>query len=370
MRPIHVGVIGCGYWGPQLIRNLHDLAGCELTMVADARPERLDVVKRQFPSVRLTTDHRRLLDDQSIESVVIATPVRTHYMLAKEALECGKHVLVEKPLAASISEAEELVAIADARDLRLMVGHTFEYNPAVEELRSLMEVGEIGRVHYIDMARLNLGLYQKDVNVLWDLAPHDLSILLYILQEDPITVSAHGNGCIRSDLHDVAYLELLFPHGVMAHIHVSWLEPCKVRRVTIVGDRKMVVYNDVSVEEKLKIYDKGVATPVSSDSYAENLLSYRLGNITSPRIAWKEPLSVECAHFVEAVRTGTRPRSDGRSGLRIVRILERADQSLAHDGVRVNIAQGYTEVRPAPPAPMTNGHTHLHTIPTLAATSG
>lgn len=340
---VGVGVIGCGYWGPRLIRDFCELPAVDMLMAADLSHERRCRIEQQFPQVRTTTNHEELLADPEIEAVVIATPIRTHYALAMQALQSGKHVLVEKPLAASVAEAEELIACAEERNLRLMVGHTFEYNPAVEALRELVQDGTLGKVRYIDTARLNLGLFQKDINVLWDLAPHDISILLYILGEEPISVSARGRSYVRPHVEDVAYLELLFPNNVMAHIHASWLEPCKVRRVTVVGSQKMVVYNDVSAEEKIRIYDKGISIPEQTDTYAEFQLSYRYGGISSPYIDWSEPLRLECSHFVDCIRTGARPRSDGWSGLRVVRILERADTSLALGGQRINVARGHVE---------------------------
>jgi predicted dehydrogenase len=226
--------------------------------------------------------------------------------------------------------------------LCLMVGHTFEYNPAVQHLRKLVLGGELGNIHYIDAARLSLGLFQEDVNVLWDLAPHDISILRYVLGAEPISVRAHGNGYVRSHIQDVAYMELYFPNNVMAHVHVSWLEPCKVRRITVVGDKKMVVYNDVSAEEKIKIFDKGVSLPAAK-TYAEFQLSYRYGNIVSPRITWQEPLQLECRHFVDCIGSGVTPQSDGWSGLQVVRILERANQSLALGGMRIRVDDGRVE---------------------------
>lgn len=368
MTPLRLGVIGCGYWGPHLIRNFHELPTAEVRMVADMQEDRRTRIQRQFPQVQTTASHEDVLADPTIEAVVVATPIRTHYALAKQALQSGKHVLVEKPLAASVAEAEALVALAAARDLRLMVGHTFEYNPAVEELRRLVQDGKIGKVRYIDAARLNLGLFQKDINVMWDLAPHDISILLYVLGAEPLTVSARGSGYVRPDIADVAYIELTFPDNVVANVHVSWLEPCKVRRVTVVGDQKMVVYNDVSAEEKIKVYDKGVSLPVASPTgtFSDFQMSYRYGDIISPRVAWQEPLHAECSHFVDSIRSGQRPRSDGQVGLRVVRILERADQSLALGGLRVAVQQDRDAA--THPAHLLEGHTVRQ--PALSARRG
>jgi predicted dehydrogenase len=356
MAPVGVGVIGCGYWGPKLIRNFYDLATAQVRMVAELQPERRGQLERQFPGVQTTANHDDVLADPAIEAVVIATPVRTHYTLAQQALAGGKHVLVEKPLAASMAEAAELVALSEERNLCLMVGHTFEYNPAVEELRRLVQSETLGKIHYIDTARLNLGLFQQDINVMWDLAPHDISILLYLLNMDPLTVSARGNGCVRPSIYDVVYLELCFPGNITAHVHVSWLEPCKVRRVTVVGDRKMAVYNDVAVEEKIKIYDKGVSLPATPGVPGEFQMSYRYGDIVSPRVVWQEPLRVECSHFVDCIRTARRARSDGRAGWRVVRILERAEQSLTHGGLRIGVADGYADLPAALVGGSGNGH--------------
>jgi len=248
----------------------------------------------------------------------------------------GKDVLVEKPLAASTAQALELIRLARERERVLMTGHTFLYNPAVEELRRLVQSGELGRVYYVDTARLSLGLFQRNLNVIWDLAPHDVSILFHLLGRIPRAVSARGSTCVRPDIHDVAYLELQFDGGLSAQIHVSWLDPAKVRRITIVGDRKMVVYNDVSPAEKIRIYDKGVEAPVT-DSFGEFQLSYRQGQVTIPHIPWQEPLRLECEHFVECVRTRRVPRTSGLQGLAVVSVLEAADRSLASGGVRVPV---------------------------------
>jgi predicted dehydrogenase len=346
-RRIKVGVIGCGYWGPQLIRNIHEMAGAELVGVADTKPERLEFVRRHYPEVKLFSSHTQLLD-ADVEAVVVSTPIHTHHMLAKEALSAGKHVMVEKPLAASVAESVELINIAQARNRMVMVGHTFLYNPAVQELRRLVGDGELGRIYYVDAARLNLGLFQRRANVIWDLAPHDISILMYVLGMTPVAVSARGSMCVQDDVHDVAYLELLFDSGVSAHIHVSWLDPAKVRRITVVGDKKMAVYNDVSLVEKIRVYDTGVESPVTNN-FGEFQLSYRHGQVTIPYITWQEPLRLECEHFVECIRTGADPRTDGMQGLAVVSVLEAASDSLMHGGRRVPVE--IPLLTPAAPAP-------------------
>lgn len=343
---IRVGVIGCGYWGPQIIRNLHEMPNVQLTAVADTKPERLDFVRRHYPEVKVFSSHAQLLETD-VEAVVISTPIHTHHMLAKEAINAGKHVLVEKPLAASVSEAVELISLAKASGRLLMVGHTFLYNPAVQELRRLVGDGELGRIYYVDAARLNLGLFQRRADVIWDLAPHDISILMYVLGTTPVAVSARGSACVQDDVHDVAYLELLFESGVSAHVHVSWLDPAKVRRITVVGDRKMAVYNDVSLVEKIRVYDTGVGTPMTNN-FGEFQLSYRHGQVTIPYITWQEPLRLECEHFVECIRTRSDPRTDGMQGLAVVSVLEAASNSLQHGGRRVPIE--LPALAPATPA--------------------
>jgi predicted dehydrogenase len=269
--------------------------------------------------------------------------------LAKEALDAGKHIMVEKPLAASVSEAVELIQLAEAKKRLVMVGHTFLYNPAVQELRRLVGDGELGRIYYVDAARLNLGLFQRRANVIWDLAPHDISILMYVLGMTPVEVSARGRMCVQEDVHDVAYLELLFESGVSAHVHVSWLDPAKVRRITVVGDKKMAVYNDVSQVEKIRVYDTGVETPITNN-FGEFQLSYRHGQVTIPYITWQEPLRLECEHFIECVRTGADPRTDGMQGLAVVSVLEAATASLQHGGRRVPVEM--PALTAAPPAPV------------------
>ncbi|HSR24513.1 MAG TPA: Gfo/Idh/MocA family oxidoreductase, partial [Candidatus Eisenbacteria bacterium] len=252
-----VGVIGCGYWGPHLVRNLHDMGEADLVAVSDARPQRLEHVASRYPGVRLFADHRQLLASD-LDAVVVATPIHTHHAVTRDALLAGKDVLVEKPMATSVSDGVELVELARERGRVLMAGHTFVYNPAVSELRHLVREGGLGRIYYGDAARLNLGLFQRRANVLWDLAPHDVSILMHVLGDEPVAVSARGSACVCDGVHDVCYLELQFSSGASGHIHVSWLDPDKVRRLTLVGDRRMAVFDDVSSTSKLRIYDSGV----------------------------------------------------------------------------------------------------------------
>lgn len=339
-KPGHLrfGVIGYGYWGPQLVRNLDRLSLGEVAYIADLSPERRQMAELESPSACVTAAMEDVFESD-VDAVVIATPIRTHYHLAHAALAHGKHVFVEKPLTSSSAQAEELVALAEQMGRVLMVGHTFMYNPAVEELRHLIQSGALGRVYYVDAVRVNLGLFQQDINVMWDLAPHDLSILSYVLGMYPIRVSAHGGAYVRTSVHDVVYLTLEFPGGLLAHLHVSWLNPSKVRRVTVVGDQQMAVYDDVEATEKIRIFNRGVDAPGHTSTFGEFQLSYRYGDIVSPHIRWAEPLAVECRHFAEAILEGKTPRSDGHEGLAIVRILEAADASLAADGAFVDIAE-------------------------------
>lgn len=330
MQNIRVGVLGCGYWGPKLIRNFYEIPGSDLRLVCDLRPERLEHIQNLY-GVQVTQNYQELLESD-VAAIAIATPVSTHYELAMAALEAGKDILVEKPLAANARQAREMVELAEQRGCILMAGHTFEYNPAVEYLRNLIAQGELGTVYYVNATRVNLGIFQKDINVLWDLAPHDISILLYLLNMTPLSVSARGRAYVQRGIQDVAFVTLDFPNNIMADIRVSWLDPCKIRRITVVGSRKMVVYDDVEPTEKIKIYDKGVEVPPYSDTLEEFHLSYRYGDITTPAISTEEPLKIECKHFLECVRTRQTPRSDGRSGLRVVSILEAAEHSLDNGG--------------------------------------
>jgi predicted dehydrogenase len=323
MTELRFGIIGWGYWGPKIARNLDSLPNAVITMVADSDPYRLaSLAVNQYQSwVRKTTQAEEVFCSD-VDGVVIATPVRSHYQLAKEALLHDKHVLVEKPLTANVAEAEELVALAKERGRILMAGHTFEYNPAVNELRKLVQSGDLGRIYCIEAERVNLGLFRNDINVIWDLAPHDISILLYVLGKKPEQIKVHAHPHIQPGIHDIAHLDLGFADGISAHIQVSWLHPCKIRRVTVIGDKRMVVYDDTNPAEMLKIYNKG------ADVHADPVVSYRNGEITIPYINWVEPLRMECEDFANSIRTGTQPRAHGGVGLEVVRILAAAQEEL------------------------------------------
>jgi predicted dehydrogenase len=326
---LRIGIIGFGYWGPNLARNIYELPGSSLVAIADRKEEQLKRARLKYPQVALTTDYTDLFK-MGLDGVIVSTPPKLHYQIAKECLEHDLHVLVEKPLTLRSQDAEELIELAHTKQLILMVGHTFEYNSAVHEMKKYIAQKELGEIYYIDTARLNLGLFQRDTNVLWDLAPHDISTLLYLLEQTPISVSAHGMSCVQKGVFDVAYLNLVFPNNLMAYIHVSWLDPCKVRRVTVVGSKKMAVYNDLGVEGKIKIYDKGVEAPAYTDGYSEFQYAYRSGDIVIPNFRFNEPLREECQHFLDSIINRTEPRSSGRSGLRVIKILEAAQRSMVN----------------------------------------
>lgn len=323
MTDLRFAVIGWGYWGPKIARNLESLPHAMVSIVADADAHCLEsLAVNQYQSwVRKTTEVEDVFHSD-VDGVVIATPVHTHYQLAKAALLHRKHVLVEKPLTTSVAEAEELVALAEEQQRILMVGHTFEYNPAVIELRKLVRSGDLGKIYCIEAERVNLGLFRSDINVIWDLAPHDISILLFLLGKRPEQIKVQAHAHIQSRIHDVAHLDLSYADGMAAHIHVSWLHPCKIRRVTVIGDIRMVVYDDTNPAEMIKIYNKG------ADVHADPVVSYRKGEITIPHIDWIEPLRLECEDFANAIRTGVPPRAHGGVGLEVVRILAAAQEAL------------------------------------------
>lgn len=324
---MRVGVVGCGYWGAKHVRVLHGLSDADAVAVIDRREERRTSLLRTFPG---SSSYQRLDDAiDAVDAVVIATPPTTHFPLALAAIQAGKHVLIEKPLATSAAAAQRLIDEAASRSLTLMVGHTFEYNAAVRKLRQVVQSGDLGKLYYIDTARLNLGLYQADVDVIWDLAPHDVSIVNYLLGARPTSVEAWASSHAHEQLSDLAYLRLHYaPTGITANIHVSWLYPQKVRRVTVVGSSKMAVYNDVVMEERVRIYDKGVMLPANGKSATEMPMTYRYGDITSPFIELEEPLAVQDRHFLECIRDSSRPLTDGENGLAVVQVLECAGIAL------------------------------------------
>lgn len=325
-QPVRIGVVGCGYWGSKHIRVLESLPSVEAVVAIERDDGVRKAVTNRYPRVQGVADLESAFP--LVDALVVATPPRSHAPIAHAALRHGKHVLIEKPFATTTADAADLIEEADRQGLTLMVGHTFEYNAAVWQLRDAVLSGDLGDVYYVDTARLNLGLYQPDVNVVWDLAPHDISILNYVLGSQPSEVAARGHAFANERFEDVAYLSLKYGDiGAEAHVHVSWLDPCKVRRVTVVGSRKMAVYNDVATEEKVRIFDKGVG-PAGVNGNGNAPMSYRYGDIVSPYIDFAEPLQVEDEHFIECVQTGAAPLTDGVSGFAVVAALEAAEQSM------------------------------------------
>jgi predicted dehydrogenase len=337
MNDLQIGVIGCGYWGPKLARNFRDLPGARLSSVSDLRGDRLAEIKKLYPEVSTTTNFRDLLNE-GIDAVVVATPVHTHYALVKAALLAGKHVLVEKPITSESKQAEDLVELANQKGLTLMVGHTFVYNPAVQAVRKIIQSGGLGTVYYLNATRVNLGLLQPDINVMWDLAPHDISILRYILDKDPVTVSARGAVYINTfnKLPEVVYMTLFFDGDVMANLRLSWLDPVKLRRLTVVGSNKMLVYDDIA-DNKVVLFDKGVDVPPYSVTEDEFNASYRHGEESVYHFEWVEPLRAECACFIDCIRNGAESPSSGEHGVKVLRVLETAQRSLNNGGVELKI---------------------------------
>jgi predicted dehydrogenase len=340
---MNIAVVGLGYWGPNLLRNLHEMPCVETLTACDLRVDRLEAIRRRYPAVRTTTSYDDVLGDDDVDAVLVATPVSSHHPLASAALRAGKHVFIEKPLAASCAEAESLIDLADAGGLVLMPGHTFLYSPPVMMIRSLIEAGELGEIYFVSTSRVNLGLHQPDVSVAWDLGPHDFSMLRYWLDETPGHVSAVARGCIIPTIPDVAFIDLEYASGTLAHVELSWLAPSKLRRTTIVGARKMVVYDDTS-SEPVRVFDSG-AVLRDPATFGEYTLTYRTGDILSPHVEAAEPLYRELEDFCSAIREGTVPRSSAALGLDVVRTIEAVDASLDSLGARVPIS-----VSSAPPA--------------------
>jgi len=326
-----VGVIGYGYWGPNVVRNLHSLECCEVVSVCDKNSAVLKRARRQYPGISMTTDVSDILTSPQIDAVAIVTPVWTHFALAKAALENGKHVFLEKPLTSTTEQAEELIELAERKNLRLMVDHTFLFSGPVTKIRQLVDSGVLGKLYYFDSTRVNLGLFQHDVNVIWDLAPHDLSVMDHIILEKPEAVVATG-GRHLNGLADVAFITVYFPGTVIAHVNVNWLSPVKLRTTLIGGEQKMLVWNDLDSDEKIRVYDKGVKITSKEDLDRELLVSYRSGDIWAPKIEQTEPLKVELEYFIDCIVNNRTPFNDGVAGLRVVKLLEAADQSLQRRG--------------------------------------
>jgi predicted dehydrogenase len=330
---VRIGVIGYGYWGPNLVRNLAETRDAQLAACSDLDQGRLELVRSRYPSVRTTTDYRDLVEDDGIDAIVIATPISTHYHLAKEALEAGKHVLVEKPLAPSVDECRELAELAEARGRVLLVDHTFLYTGAVRKIKELIDAGELGDIYYYDSVRINLGLFQHDTNVIWDLAPHDVSIMTYLLGAVPERVAAMGASHVNERVENIAYVTMQFSNRLLAHLHVNWLAPAKVRRTIIGGSKKMVVYDDMNMSEKVKVYDSGAWLSNDPDHIYRTMVEYRTGDMYAPKLDKAEALQVECAHFVDCIREGTPPISGAALGIQTVQVLEAANRSLKAGGM-------------------------------------
>jgi len=334
---ITVGVIGYGYWGPNLVRNFVEAPGGRVGFVTDMRAERLAHVTARYPSARVSTDYRDLINDPAVDAVAIATPVSSHFDLAMTALRAGKHVLVEKPMTATSEQALALIDEAEKRRLVLMVDHTFVYTNAVKKIRELTQGGDLGEIYYYDSVRINLGLFQHDVNVLWDLAVHDLSIMDYVLAQTPVSVSATGLAHVAGQPENIAYMTMFFDGRLIAHVHVNWLAPVKVRRTLLGGSRRMIVFDDLEASEKIKVYDRGISVNPSAENLYQMLIGYRAGDMWAPQLPLAEALQTEARHFIECINQRKTPTTDGHAGLRVVRLLEAATQSLARHGALIPV---------------------------------
>jgi predicted dehydrogenase len=339
---VNVGLVGVGYWGPNLARNINAVKNAKLAWICDSNADMLGKVSGNYPATQTCGDLATMLAAPDLDAVVVATPAKSHFDIASECLKAGKHVLVEKPLAMSSDECLKLIELAEKKSLKLMVGHVFLYSPPVLKIKDLLDSGELGDIYYAYSTRANLGQIRRDINAMWNLAPHDVSIMLYLLGDLPTLVSASGITRIQEGIEDVVFMNLTFPGGIAAHIHVSWLDPGKVRQFTLVGSKKMVVYDDVDPDAKIRILDKGV-TKVAKDSreafssFGEFQLLLRAGDVLIPKIPATEPLKVECEHFVNCIENNERPLTDGVHGLHVVRILEAAQESMGRGSVPVEV---------------------------------
>ena len=335
---INIAVIGVGYWGPNLVRNFASLgAAVRVAVLCDQDTERVQRIRQQFcPDARIVKDIADVSGDAAIDACVIATPIRTHFDIGRRMLEAGKHVFVEKPLAESVRQCRTLIELAQKKQRVLMVGHVFEYNAVVRWIKEYIEKDEFGNLLYLYSRRVNLGRIQNDINALWSFAPHDVSIVNYWLDSEPVEVSARGFSYLNPDIEDVVFVTLRYPGDIGVHMHLGWLDPLKVRQMTLVGSRKMIVYDDVSMDEKIRIYDKGVENLgdaiESPESFAKFNFQVRVGDIQIPKMTFSEPLRTECEHFIRCITDGKRPVTDGENGLRVVRVLEKAEESIKNDG--------------------------------------
>lgn len=335
---ISVGVIGYGYWGPNLVRNFNENPETSVDFVCDLDESRLKSFRSKGKHTKITANYKDLLKNSSLDLVVISTPVSTHFKIAMDALKADKHVLLEKPMTVTVEQAERLIETAEKKNLELFVDHTFIYTGAVQHIKKLISSGELGDIYYFDSVRVNLGLFQHDVNVIWDLAPHDFSVMDYLIDEKPLSVSATGASRVHGKIEDIAYVAVKFKSGLIAHFHVNWMSPVKIRRIMIGGSKKMVVFDDLSPDEKVKVYDKGVKLlDASKDKIYKNLIQYRIGDMYAPKIESTEALKSEVAHIVDCIQNNKKPLTDGMSGLNVVKLLEAAQKSLKKGGASVRI---------------------------------
>lgn len=370
-KSLNIGVVGCGYWGPNLVRNFRSIEECRVRMMCDISEERLRHLHRLYPEIEGVTSFDEMLSRPDIDAVAVATSVRHHFPMARRALEAGKHVLIEKPMASSVAECEQLIHIATARGLTLMVGHTFLYSSAVRKIKEIVDHHDIGELRYISARRLNLGLFQKDINVAWDLAPHDLSIILHIMQERPQSINCRGAAHITPGIEDVTSMTLHFTKQRSAIIHSSWHDPRKIREMTIVGSKRMIVYDDIAAQEKVKIFDVRVERPPHYDTFAGFHYAYHYGDTYSPFIQQDEPLRTECQHFLDCIRNGTVPLTGGAAGIEVVRILEASTTSLKQNGAPVSLDGVHGELNGMSLQNGTGNSTHqVQPAPALNGTHG
>ena len=332
---VNIAVVGCGYWGPNFIRNFNALEKSRVLAVCDLDKNKIGSIKAKYPHIPGTSNYDEVLSNKEIDAVVIATPPETHYQLVKKALLNNKHVLVEKPFCMKTAEAEELISISEKNNKVLMVDHTFQYSPAINKLKEVIDSGDIGKIQYIYSQRLNLGLFNPK-GVLWDLAPHDIAIILYLLNEFPEKINATAYTHIKNNVHDLAFINLHFK-DVDAHLHLSWLDPCKTRKIVVVGSKKMIVYNDTDLVERIKIYDRSVLHKESYDSFGEYFLTYNYGDIHIPIISNEEPLKLACLHFLDCIEKNKKPLSDGKNGRDVVKIIESAEESIRQNGADIKL---------------------------------
>ncbi|MBU0728535.1 MAG: Gfo/Idh/MocA family oxidoreductase [Proteobacteria bacterium] len=339
---INIAIVGCGYWGPNIIRNFNSLKDCKVKTICDLSEERLAHMKTLYPAAETTKDYEQLINDPEIHAIAIATPVHAHFKLAEKSLNAGKHTLIEKPMAASVAECVKLKALAEKKKLTLMVGHTFLYSQPVRRIKEIISGGDLGKtLYYISARRLNLGLFQKDINVAWDLAPHDISIILYVMDAVPVSVNCQGNANVNEGIEDITNMTINFDNNRFATIKSSWLDPNKIREMTFVGSKRMLVYNDLEPNEKVKIYDKRVEKPPHYDTFGDFQHSYHYGDMYSPYIKQDEPLKIECQHFLDCIKSGDMPLTGAAESLRVVQILEAASESLRNGGNKVMIEKKY-----------------------------